>query len=101
MGGWFAKEPEVFVDEDTGRVDVKKVWVAHDCGKALSPVVVEGQIEGSTYMGVAEVSMENMLYGNHPKPGEKPGPDHVRAGMLVGPSLLDYRIPTTLDTPAI
>lgn len=92
---------EVFVDEASGRVDVKKVWVAHDCGKALSPVVVEGQIEGSTYMGVAEVSMENMLYGNHPKPGEKPGPDHVRAGMLVGPSLLDYRIPTTLDTPAI
>lgn len=92
---------EVFVDEATGRVDVKKVWVAHDCGRALSPVVVEGQIEGSTYMGVAEVSMENMLYGNAPVPGETPGPDHVRAGMLVGPSLLDYRIPTTLDTPAI
>jgi CO/xanthine dehydrogenase Mo-binding subunit len=92
---------EVKVDESTGRIDVVKVWVAHDCGRALSPVIVEGQIEGSTYMGVAEVWMENMLYGNHPKLDEKPGPDHVRAGMLVGPSLLDYRIPTTLDTPAI
>ena len=92
---------EVKVCEFTGRIDVVKVWVAHDCGRALSPVIVEGQIEGSTYMGVAEVSMENMLYGNHPKLGETPGPDHVRAGMLLGPSLLDYRIPTTLDTPAI
>ncbi len=92
---------EVKVCERSGRIDVVKVWVAHDCGRALSPVIVEGQIEGSTYMGIAEVSMENMLYGNYPKYGETPGPDHVRAGMLLGPSLLDYRIPTTLDTPPI
>ena len=35
-----------------------KVWIAHDCGRAISPVQVEGQIEGSTYMGVAELQME-------------------------------------------
>lgn len=91
---------EVEVDEETGRIDVKKVWVAHDCGTALNPLVVEGQIEGSTYMGMAEVWMENMLYGHDaigvPAPSLK-----TRAGMLVGPSLLDYRIPTTLDTPAL
>lgn len=82
---------EVSVCEKTGRIDIHKVWVAHDCGKALNPVLVEGQIEGSTYMGAAEVAMEKMLYGENT----------VRAGMLVGPSLLDYRIPTSLDTPAI
>lgn len=92
---------EVQVDEDTGRIDIIKVWVAHDCGKALNPIIVEGQIEGSTYMGCAEVSLENMLYGPHPTFGATPGPEHSRAGMLMGPSLLDYRIPTTLDTPAI
>ena len=92
---------EVQVDEDTGRIDIIKVWVAHDCGKALNPIIVEGQIEGSTYMGCAEVSLENMLYGPHPTFGAAPGPEHSRAGMLMGPSLLDYRIPTTLDTPAI
>ena len=92
---------EVAIDKDTGRIDVIKVWVAHDCGRALHPVLVEGQIEGSTYMGLAEVSMENMLYGPHPVLGATPGPEHTRAGMLMGPSLLDYRIPTSLDTPAI
>jgi len=81
----------VDVDAETGRIHVEKVWVAHDCGRALNPIIVEGQIEGSTYMGAAEVSMENMLYGENA----------VRRGMLVGPSLLDYRIPTSLDTPAI
>jgi 4-hydroxybenzoyl-CoA reductase subunit alpha len=91
---------EVRVDEETGRIDVVKIWVAHDCGKALNPVLVEGQIEGSTYMGMAEVWMENMLYGQDavgvPAPSVK-----QRAGMLVGPSLLDYRIPTSVDTPAL
>jgi 4-hydroxybenzoyl-CoA reductase subunit alpha len=82
---------QVRVDARTGRIDVDKIWVAHDCGRALNPVLVEGQIEGSTYMGMAEVWMEDMRYGD----------DAVRRGMLVGPSLLDYRIPTSLDTPAI
>jgi 4-hydroxybenzoyl-CoA reductase subunit alpha len=92
---------EVQVDEATGRVDIVKVWVAHDCGTALNPIIVEGQIEGSTYMGCAEVSLEHMLYGPHAPLSTTPGPEHTRAGMLIGPSLLDYRIPTTLDTPAI
>lgn len=82
---------EVEVEADTGRIKVHKIWVAHDCGKALNPFLVEGQIEGSTYMGAAEVALEEMLYGKDP----------VRRGMLVGPSLLDYRIPTSLDTPSI
>ena len=64
-----------------------KLWAAHDCGKALNPTLVEGQIEGSVYMGVAEAQMEDMVYGKN--------------GLLFGPSLLDYRIPTSLDTPLI
>jgi CO/xanthine dehydrogenase Mo-binding subunit len=76
---------EVSVDEETGIWKVEKIWAAHDCGKALNPTLVEGQIEGSVYMGAAEAQMEEMVYD------EK--------GLLFGPSLLDYRIPTSLDTP--
>ncbi len=81
---------KVLVDTDTGKIDIKNIWVAHDCGKAINPCLVKGQIEGSTYMGVAEVCLEEMVYG-----------DESRAGILVGPSLLDYKIPTTRDTPDI
>jgi CO/xanthine dehydrogenase Mo-binding subunit len=78
---------EVEVDEETGIWKVTKIWAAHDCGKALNPTLVEGQIEGSVYMGAAEAQMEEMIYN------EK--------GLLFGPSLLDYRIPTSMDTPAL
>ena len=78
---------EVSVDEETGIWRVEKLWAAHDCGKALNPTLVEGQIEGSVYMGIAEAQMEEMVYDSR--------------GLLHGPSLLDYRIPTSLDTPPI
>ena len=81
---------EVIVDVNTGKINVKNIWVAHDCGKAINPALVEGQMEGATYMGAAEVSLEEMLYGNN-----------SRAGMLIGPNLLNYKIPTTCDTPNI
>ncbi len=83
---------EVDVDVETGFVDVKKIWIAHDCGRALNPVLVEGQMEGSAYMGFAEALMEEQVF--------KDG-DHGRAGLHNAPSLLDYRIPTSLDTPEL
>jgi len=83
---------EVEVDPETGIVTVHKIWVAHDCGKALNPVIVEGQMEGSAYMGFAEALMEEQIF--------KDG-DHGRAGLHNAPSLLDYRIPTSLDTPEL
>lgn len=83
---------EVEVDVDTGFVDVKKIWIAHDCGRALNPVLVEGQMEGSAYMGAAEAIMEEQIFKDA---------DHGRAGLHNAPSLLDYRIPTSLDTPEL
>lgn len=76
---------EVRVDERTGIVTVEKIWVAHDCGKALCPTVVEGQLEGSAYMGAAEALLEAHVVGAD--------------GLHKGPNLLDYRIPTSLDVP--
>ncbi|MCM2258193.1 MAG: molybdopterin-dependent oxidoreductase, partial [Vicinamibacteria bacterium] len=76
---------EVSVDEETGRITCERAWIAHDCGKALNPMLVAGQMEGSAYMGVAEALMEDH--------------DVNRFGLHKGPSLLDYRIPTAVDTP--
>jgi 4-hydroxybenzoyl-CoA reductase subunit alpha len=83
---------EVEVDLETGVVGVVKIWIAHDCGRALNPVLVEGQMEGSAYMGFGEALMEAQLF----KDGEQ-----GRAGLHHGPSLLDYPIPTSLDTPEL
>jgi 4-hydroxybenzoyl-CoA reductase subunit alpha len=76
---------EVSVDEETGVVTVYKIWVAHDCGKALAPVLVEGQMEGSAYMGAAEAIMEIQ--------------DFHETGLHRRPSLLDYKMPTSMDVP--
>jgi 4-hydroxybenzoyl-CoA reductase subunit alpha len=83
---------EVEVDPETGFVRVEKIWVAHDCGRALNPTIVEGQMEGSAYMGFAEALMEEHVFKDA---------DHGRAGLHNAPSLLDYRIPTSLDTPEL
>jgi 4-hydroxybenzoyl-CoA reductase alpha subunit len=74
---------EVEVDSETGEVTIVKIWIAHDCGKAICPVIVRGQMEGSAYMGAAEAVLEEHVI--------RPG------GLHMGPSLLDYRIPTSLD----
>ncbi len=78
---------EVEVDPKTGVVTVVRVFCAHDCGRAICPTLVDGQIEGSVYMGVAEALLE----------------EHVvdKRGLHRGPNLLDYRIPTSLDVPDI
>ncbi len=83
---------EVAVDTDTGVVRVERIWVAHDCGRALNPVLVEGQMEGSAYMGFGEALMEEQVFKDAA---------HGRAGLHNAPSLLDYRIPTSLDTPEL
>jgi 4-hydroxybenzoyl-CoA reductase subunit alpha len=80
---------EVEVEPDTGIYKVLKVWVAHDIGRALNPAVAMGQIEGSVYMGLGEAMMEEMVYRAD------------RFGVHKIPSLLEYKSPTTLETPEI
>ncbi len=94
---------EVSVDEETGEVTVEKVWCAHDCGKALSPVLVEGQIEGSCYMGAGETVMEShgVMASGLRTDGQRRDPGPGKEGLLAASSLLDYRMPTTLDTPEL
>jgi 4-hydroxybenzoyl-CoA reductase subunit alpha len=77
---------EVDVDEETGDVKPTEVWIAHDIGRALNPLLAEGQVEGSVYMGLGEVLMEEQVF---------------RKGVHKVPSMLEYKSPTTLETPEI
>ncbi|SPF42477.1 4-hydroxybenzoyl-CoA reductase subunit alpha [Candidatus Sulfotelmatobacter kueseliae] len=81
-----AQVAEVSVDEDTGEVTVHKVWAAHDCGRALNPVAVEGQIIGSVWMGMGQALTEEMIW---------------KDGMLMNPGLLEYRSPSAVESPAV
>ena len=77
---------ELTVDEETGEVELHDVWIGHDIGRALNPLLVEGQVEGSVYMGIGEALMEAQVF---------------RKGLHKNPSLLEYKSPTTLETPEI
>jgi len=76
---------EVDVDPDTGIVVVERVWIAHDIGKSINPMLVMGQVEGSVYMGLGEVLMEEMTYRAN------------RNVVHKFPSMLEYKSPTTLE----
>jgi 4-hydroxybenzoyl-CoA reductase subunit alpha len=76
---------EVDVDASTGIVTVERIWIAHDIGKSINPMLVMGQVEGSVYMGLGEILMEEMTY---------------RANRNVVhkiPSMLEYKSPTTME----
>jgi 4-hydroxybenzoyl-CoA reductase subunit alpha len=81
-----ASVAEVTVDLETGTLTVDRITTAHDCGRALNPANVEGQIEGSAYMGYGEIIAEEQIF---------------RGGLHKKPSLLDYKLPTSLDTPVL
>jgi 4-hydroxybenzoyl-CoA reductase subunit alpha len=81
-----AQVVEVTVDEETGVVTVDKVWVAHDCGKALNRLTVEGQVQGSVWMGMGQAMSEEAAYHD---------------GLMVTANMLDYRVPTIQDSPPI
>jgi 4-hydroxybenzoyl-CoA reductase subunit alpha len=81
-----AQAVEVKVDRETGQVKVERVVAAHDCGRALNPLAVDGQVQGSVYMGMGQAVQEEMVW---------------RDGRLMNPSFLEYRLPTTLETPQI
>ena len=73
---------EVEVDRETGIIEVDKVWVAHDIGRSINPMLVLGQVEGSIYMGLGEALMEEQEF---------------RLGVHKTPSMLDYKSPTSMD----
>ena len=75
---------EVDCDSRTGEVRVPEVWIAHDIGRSINPMLVIGQVEGSVYMALGEALMEEQTF---------------RLGLHKFPSLLEYKSPTALETP--
>ncbi len=77
---------ELSADRETGIIRVDRVWIAHDVGRSINPLLVIGQVEGSVYMGLGEVLMEEQVF---------------RKGRHKIPSMLDYKSPTTLEMPPV
>ena len=77
---------ELCADGETGLVRIAKVWIAHDIGRSINPLLVIGQIEGSVYMALGEALMEEQVF---------------RKGLHKIPSMLDYKSPTTLEMPPV
>lgn len=80
-----AQVVEVEVDVETGLVDTKKIWTAHDCGTVINPKGVEGQLEGSIQMALGYALHEQVV---------------LEGGKTMSNTFLDYKMPSALDMPA-
>ena len=77
---------EVEVDTETGQVEIIKIWPAMDVGKAIDPLMIEGQIHGAISHGIGIALMEDIL---------------IDEGRVLNPNFTDYIIPSSLDTPEV
>jgi CO/xanthine dehydrogenase Mo-binding subunit len=77
---------DVEVDEETGVVSPLHIGFTNDCGTAVNPLTIEGQMQGGSVQGLGFALMEQYVFDN---------------GKMVNPSLLDYAIPTAMDAPSI
>jgi carbon-monoxide dehydrogenase large subunit len=81
---YMAQGAEVEVDRETGEIKILKLVGAYDCGKAINPASVRGQLLGGMMMGVGLSLFEEMVF---------------EAGRMVIPSFMDYLIPTAQEAP--
>jgi CO/xanthine dehydrogenase Mo-binding subunit len=81
-----AQLAEVEVDKELGKVKVTRMVIAHDCGRAINPMAIEGQIEGSIAMGHGQALYEELVQ-------EK--------GQTLNADFINYRIPTARDVPEV
>jgi CO/xanthine dehydrogenase Mo-binding subunit len=84
---WATNLAKVKVDRDTGEVTVLRVWAAHDVGKAINPMLAEGQIEGGVVQGLGFALTEHMSTDDK--------------GVILNPEFSTYIIPTAADSPDV
>lgn len=84
--GWGCDVAKVEVDLDTFEVQVRECVSAIDCGKALNPVLLEGQIEGGTLQAVGHATIEEVVMHN---------------GKVLNDRMTNCLIPTSLDAPEL
>jgi aerobic carbon-monoxide dehydrogenase large subunit len=78
---------QVEVDVGTGHVRLLTYVVAHDCGKVINPLIVDGQVHGGVAQGVGGALFEELVYDEQ--------------GQLLTGSLVDYLMPTAMEMPRI
>jgi 4-hydroxybenzoyl-CoA reductase alpha subunit len=81
-----AHTARVGVDTETGKITVKDFTIASDCGRLLSPILAEGQIEGGAIQGLGQTIYEDFI---------------MDKGKTLNPTFLDYKMPLALDVPNI
>jgi xanthine dehydrogenase molybdenum-binding subunit len=79
---------EVEVDIPTGKVEVVEIFNVHDSGQIINPKLAEGQVHGGVSMALGAALLEQMLFD-------------PATGKPLNNNLLDYKLPTILDTPSI
>jgi carbon-monoxide dehydrogenase large subunit len=75
----------VEVDRDTGAVRIVGYWIAHDCGKVINPMLVDGQLHGGVAQGIGAALMEELVYDE--------------GGQLLTRTFMDYAVPTAASMP--
>jgi carbon-monoxide dehydrogenase large subunit len=75
----------VEVDPETLMIEIKKFVVVHDCGTAINPLLVEGQIHGGVAQGIGNAFYEHLVFDDD--------------AQLLNATFADYLIPTSLDVP--
>ena len=78
---------EVEVDIETGAVAIKRYTVAHDCGRVINPMIVDGQIVGGVAHGIGNALYERMVYDDDAQP--------------VSTNFGEYLLPLATDVPQI
>ncbi|MSP66945.1 MAG: xanthine dehydrogenase family protein molybdopterin-binding subunit [Alphaproteobacteria bacterium] len=78
---------EVEVDPETGRVEILSYLMAHDVGRILNPLLVEGQFHGGITQGLGQAGFEHTVYD-------------PESGQLLSASFMDYQIPRADDLPS-
>jgi 4-hydroxybenzoyl-CoA reductase alpha subunit len=81
-----AHTARVGVDMETGKLTVSDFTIASDCGRLLSPIQAEGQIEGGAVQGLGQTIYEDFI---------------MDRGRTLNPTFLDYKMPLAMDVPAI
>lgn len=79
---------EVEIDPDTGALSVTRYVSVDDVGRAINPMIVEGQLHGGIVQGIGEAVLEELVYD-------------PATGQLITGSFLDYGLPSTTDTPSL
>jgi CO/xanthine dehydrogenase Mo-binding subunit len=81
-----AQVAEVEVDPATGMVKVLKMTVAHDVGRAINPLAVEGQMDGQVFSGMGQTMLEECI---------------MEGGQILNPTFLEYKLPRSFEMPEL